>query len=367
MCADWISHSVLSTTCICTSCAGEFVHDIEMGTAQILPGSCCPSCMRLLLLLLPKEGASASSDFDGTDGTDSTNELVTTKLVQNNYESDPSTHFQNGRFECVSCSKRFSTQSNLNRHMRTSIICEKWKAHMPPKAPAHHLSPQKEAYNANCLTEPHSINDYYKPNEDSTVSFDTIRYTIHDPPKDNLIHVIWNLFICDKYQKIDQDVIDRNGIGYIITILPYESDYLTYIPDELTTGNPTLSWEAKEAADKTLPHHTIEYLDTHEDTIDAALLATYQDQCARIEEVRKQPNRNIIIFCNNGYQRSVPFLCYYLLKYHPDEYPSLINVLQLVLGKVQGKPEPDYMNEYIKLLPKLCELFKSATDTTHLP
>jgi len=285
-------------------------------------------------------------------------DIITTKLIQNNYDNNTTLHFNKGNFECISCSKKFSTQSNLNRHKRISIICDKWEAHLPKKASK--LSTQKDTYNINNFSETQSIDDYYKKNEECSVLLNTINYTIHEPSKDNLIHVIWNLFLCDKYQKIDQELIDRNGIGYIITILPYESDYITYIPDKLTTSNPKLSWEEKDNTDNTLPHYTIEYLDTHDDTIDTKLLTIYQDQSNRIEEVRKQKNRNIIILCNNGYQRSIPFICYYLLKYHPDEYSSLINVLQLVLGKVQGKPEPEYMDEYLKLLPKLCELFKSS-------
>jgi hypothetical protein len=325
----------------CSACKTNFIEVRDRVNENII-SKICPDC-------IVEESTS--------DKLDIIPDSISAELIQNNYDNNTSLHFNNGKFECISCSKKFTTQSNLNRHKRISIICEKWAAHLPKKS--EEISSQKDPYNINNLSETKSIDDYYKPNEKNEVLLNTIKYTINEPSKDNLIHVIWNLFLCDKYQKIDQELIDRNGIGYIITILPYESDYLTYIPDKLTTGNPKLSWEDKDT-DNSLPHHTIEYLDTHEDTIDKKLLTIYQDQSKRIEEVRKQKNRNIIIFCNNGYQRSVPFICYYLLKYHPEEYSSLINVLQLVLGKVQDKPEPEYMDEYLKLLPKLCELFKSS-------
>ena len=74
-------------------------------------------------------------------------------------------------------------------------------------------------------------------------------------------------------------------------------------------------------------HYTIEYHDVHTDNISNEMIKIYEEQCDIIEHVRKQVYRNIIIFCNNGYQRSIPFICYYLLKYHPDELTSLINFL----------------------------------------
>ena len=329
----------------CSACKTNFIEVIDRVNENII-SRICQDCI---------VDESTSDKLDNIP--DIIPDSISAELIQNNYDNNTSLHFNNGKFECISCSKKFTTQSNLNRHKRISIICEKWAAHLPKKS--EEISSQKDPYNINNLSETKSIDDYYKPNEKNEVLLNTIKYTINEPSKDNLIHVIWNLFLCDKYQKIDQELIDRNGIGYIITILPYESDYLTYIPDKLTTDNPKLSWEDKDT-DNSLPHYTIEYLDTHEDTIDQKLLTIYQDQSNKIEEVRKQKNRNIIIFCNNGYQRSVPFICYYLLKYHPEEYSSLINVLQLVLGKVQDKPEPEYMDEYLKLLPKLCELFKSS-------
>ena len=345
-CINLISQKkIVITKYICNTCKCSFKHKIDtvnnMNSLNIISRRCSKCIIK---------------DNSSNSNLDINTDIIIPKLIQNN--NDTIAHFNKGKFECISCSKKFSTQSNLNRHKRISIICDKWEAHLPKKASK--LSTQKDTYNINNFSETQSIDDYYKKNEECSVLLNTINYTIHEPSKDNLIHVIWNLFLCDKYQKIDQELIDRNGIGYIITILPYESDYITYIPDKLTTSNPKLSWEEKDNTDNTLPHYTIEYLDTHDDTIDTKLLTIYQDQSNRIEEVRKQKNRNIIILCNNGYQRSIPFICYYLLKYHPDEYSSLINVLQLVLGKVQGKPEPEYMDEYLKLLPKLCELFKSS-------
>jgi hypothetical protein len=32
--------------------------------------------------------------------------------------------------------------------------------------------------------------------------------------------------------------------------------------------------------------------------------------------------RNVLLFCNNGFQRSLPFLVYYMVNFHPPSYPT---------------------------------------------
>jgi hypothetical protein len=44
--------------------------------------------------------------------------------------------------------------------------------------------------------------------------------------------------------------------------------------------------------------------------------------------------RNVLVFCNNGYQRSIPFLVYYLTNYHSDEVPSIEKAVELILSQL---------------------------------
>jgi len=246
------------------------------------------------------------------------NETDRYKIIQNDYNiTNKIEGFREGEFKCNQCQKCFSTQSNLNKHMIRSVICKKW----------NDLNINKQT--SNNLNNINAENSYIYENN----------YSSFKPPTDNLIHVIWNIFLCDKYQDINKELIENNKIGYIISILPTKEDYKEYIEPEL------------------VKHSTIEYFDNHEETIDAKLLQIYQEQCDQIEIVRKEEYRNIIIFCNNGFQRSIPFICYYLLKYHPNEYSSLVTVLNLVLSKVQNTSTPAYIEEYTQLLSKLCNIF----------
>ena len=270
-------------------------------------------------------------------------------------------NFQIGRYECISCGKTFTTNSNVLRHYKKSIICQKWyklnNDEIYKMRFYKHLNDSKQFINKGLLKLAdmpigYTSEGYIKDNHIfvSTKKADIKKVECSDlckldftnffPPNDNLIHIIWNIYLSDKYQKINKALIENNKIGYIIAILPTEEHYKNYI-------DPAL-----------VPYYTIEYNDQHKDVIDSKLLQIYQEQCDKIELVRKTEYRNIIIFCNNGYQRSIPFICYYLLKYHPDEYSSLLRVLELILSRIDNKYKKKELDEYIKLLPRLCELFQ---------
>jgi hypothetical protein len=276
-------------------------------------------------------------------------------IIQNNYESAINfKQFQDGDHGCKACGKKFTTHANINRHLKNSIVCQKWidSKQNPVSSDKLHFDVYPKA-DSNELVD--SLDEHYKYNEDMTVNTDTKTSIKFEAPKDNLIHVIWNLYLCDKYQTIDQELIINNNIGYIIAILPTKEDYQKYIDPQLCK------------------HHVIEYFDNHEDIISDDLIKTYENQCGIMEDVRlngtasmkmsgygNKNHRNIVIFCNSGFQRAIPFICYYLLKHHPDEFHSLIAVLHLVLGKMQNKHQPDLVEEYTVLLPRLCNLFNKA-------
>ena len=190
---------------------------------------------------------------------------------------------------CEFCSKSFSNKGNLNLHMKTNKICKKWEKY-------HQLKPLYEKFTA---------------------------------PKYKLCHIIWNVFLIDKEFKLTQEIIDENNIGYIIALLPDEQIYY-------------------DKVDVNVPHHILKYKD-HTPLLD---IEDFDKQCEKIEEYRKE-RKNIFVFCNNGYQRSIPFLCHYLINHHNDEVPTVEKAIDIILPQVDKDNYSTLRNKYIENMEKL--------------
>lgn len=200
---------------------------------------------------------------------------------------------------CLACNTVFSNVGNLNRHLATSIICSKW-----------------DLYN-----ELEPINAYIKG-----------YYHEFDAPKYHLCHIIWNVFLIDKEMAMSdkiKDIMQENRLKYLITILPEDSphDFVKNICDS----------------------YTIMTYKDHEPFIDKK---QFQEQCEVIEEYRKR-RENVFVFCNNGYQRSLPFLTYYLYKYHNDEVPSIEKAIDIILPQVDKQNYSQLRDKYIESMNKL--------------
>ena len=79
----------------------------------------------------------------------------------------------------------------------------------------------------------------------------------------------------------------------------------------------------------------------HEEVLMESQVEEYDKMCKRLLEL--QDNReNTLVVCNNGYQRSLPFLCYYLLNHHQDEYPTLQRCLDMILSQVDKTNYMDF-------------------------
>jgi hypothetical protein len=156
-------------------------------------------------------------------------------------------------------------------------------------------------------------------------------FATFEAPKDKLIHVIWNVLLCDKYQKITSELVRDNQIGHVIAILPE----VNQMPD--TAG---------------VDHTVLAYHDVHEPTVN---VREYDQLGEMINEMAQEtPRRNALIFCNNGYQRSLPFICRYLTKYHPDEVPSLDAAIDLILPQLsKGADYIETRAHYMAALDKL--------------
>jgi len=155
-------------------------------------------------------------------------------------------------------------------------------------------------------------------------------------PPSKTYHIIWNVLLADKQIELTQDLLESENICHIVAILPHKSDFL-----QLNTSIPDC------------PYTVLEYGSNHTTEIDKdsfKICGSFIDN-----EARKEGRRNILIFCNNGYQRSIPFLAYYLTTFHSDEVPNIEKALNIILSQVDKKNYMDILVPSILSVTKLLE------------
>lgn len=221
---------------------------------------------------------------------------------------------ENQKTKCFICNTVFSNIGNLNRHLDSSLICGKWSMYKD-------LTP---------------LETYIKPNT-------IINHNVNEEfiaPKYSLCHIIWNIFIIDKmYAALPniEEILKENNVKYIIAILPDQKDY---------------------KLDHLKINHSIMIYNDHNTQLD---IKEFDIQCKKIEKYRQEENRpNIFVYCNNGYQRSIPFLCYYLLKYHPTEAPTIEKAIDLVLPQIDRANYTQTRDKYIETIRSLLQPYLSS-------
>jgi hypothetical protein len=154
------------------------------------------------------------------------------------------------------------------------------------------------------------------------------RVNFEKSPK-GLYHIIWNVLLTDKTFKISPEILDRHNIKYIISILPSEDDYYKEV--------------------QCICDHSVMTYSEHKAVLD---IERFDIEIKKMEECRRK-RENILIFCNNGYQRSIPFLCHYLTAHHADECPNIASAIDLILPQVDKENYSNIRNDYIKNIEKL--------------
>ena len=211
------------------------------------------------------------------------------------------------KHQCYSCHKQFSTKSNLNKHIKRNIICQKWEKY-------HTIQERNEDYN-NIKTCENNIYSSFEP-----------------LPQIPMHHIVWNLYLTDKESKIES--YSKHNIDYVICIMPKENFlYYTYDTEKEKTKFYNLSYN------------------DHKQTFEDTELQGYEKMCMKLLELQKK-RKNALIVCNNGYQRSLPFICYYLIKYHNEEYPTVEKTIELILSQVD-RNNMSLKDKYVKCLKKL--------------
>jgi hypothetical protein len=224
---------------------------------------------------------------------------------------------------CQSCGIVYSNVGNLNKHLENSVICSKWDLY-------NSLEPV-QSY----------MKKYYR---DADVNLNKLP----------LYHIIWNLFLTDRDIAFKPDITDADASEIFWDMIKTQNiKYVAAIlPNEHNTWGVNMKTNHKGFT-KSLDEHGISnnvmLYDGHTESID---LAQYDAQIAIFEEHRRK-RENVLIFCNKGYQRSLPFIVYYLVKFHHDEVPTISQAMDIILPQIDKE---QYKNK-MQFVEKIEELF----------
>lgn len=84
-----------------------------------------------------------------------------------------------------------------------------------------------------------------------------------------------------------------------------------------------------------VPTTVLEYGTAHEPTLTAEQRAAFDAAGSLIDAQAQAATRgSVLVFCNSGYQRSIPFLSYYLTSRHAEEAPTVARAVDLILPQV---------------------------------
>jgi hypothetical protein len=229
---------------------------------------------------------------------------------------------------CFICNTTFANIGNLNRHLENNTICRKWSMYKDLEPLSTYIENKVMASGI----EMFNIDDLGSSRDNACHTYLGMHYD-YEPfeyPKYSICHIIWNVYLVDKIMVSKPDfeqIVRENDIRYMIAILPDLPD--SNVPFDID--------------------HSVMVYKGHDMEIDTKMFET---QCNTIEEYRKK-RENIVVYCNSGYQRSIPFLCYYLVKHHGDEVPTIERAIDIILPRIdQGNYDVlrKGMIKHIKLL-----------------
>ena len=119
----------------------------------------------------------------------------------------------------------------------------------------------------------------------------------------------------------------RNNVVRAFAILPDEKE-------EAGGGCGTISLP--------VPHEVLRYRG-HEPTLDTEMF----DKAIEAIEEHRRLRENVVVLCNSGYQRSLPFLCYYLVRHHTEEVPDVGRAIDIILPQVYKTGYASLRDRYV--------------------
>ncbi len=226
---------------------------------------------------------------------------------------------------CYICNKTYSNPGNLNKHLKNNPEClkhnlwSKYSGNMPVEG----YNPEKENpkfelpiidwVNTIRVRSPKEI----EQSKNMINFYDSNDSMFGEAPDHNdskLFHIIWSLYLTDKESVKDNEAlqkeIKKNGIHYIMSITP-----CTTVVDNIDNDNIVYKG--------------------HDPVISNEEFENFNKCIDKIDNYRTS-RKNTLIYCNNGYQRSLPFICYYLISRHGDEVPNLDKALDICLSQIDA-------------------------------
>ena len=227
------------------------------------------------------------------------------------------------RLECSYCGRKFQTSDAVTKHLRNSVICDKWRAHNI----LHKLEQIKSSDTVDGHEQAEEESGTVRP-----VTSNSEIYEKFEAPKYSLIHIIWNVFLTDKEFVKNNDfkmVCQENDVEFILAIVPGKGSYEETIQFPIS--------------------HSLMIYPEHDTSLD---IPRFDLECQEIEKHRAR-RKNVMVFCNSGYQRSLPFLCYYLYKHHHGEIGTIERALDIILPQVDKASYANVRDKYIESISDL--------------
>lgn len=279
---------------------------------------------------------------------------------------------------CSACNKQYANKSNLEKHYERQPLCKKWidlgdSNYLKDFVNFKQTLPKMEVNNTTCMscgTVYSNIGNLNKHLENSEICSKWDLYNNLEPIQSYIgkyycdsgnnpdgcflpiFHIIWNLYMTDKMIAKSgvefQKILELNKISYVLAILPNIDEWNT-ITAQKYNGFQQCDFDIKHyMAENHIDSNVMKYED-HSDFLD---IKTFDQQIELIEDYRKK-RQNVLIFCNNGYQRSIPFLVYYLTKHHKDEIPTIEKALEIILFQCDKLNYGVIKNHYVESITKL--------------
>jgi hypothetical protein len=288
-------------------------------------------------------------------------------------------HQHHHHHRCVACDKTYSTKHSLAKHWTRQPLCKSWIELRPGNlADAGNLpSRHVEGGSAACrgkwaapsvyqeLCEHAAVHDDQEQQEQQEQHSQQQRYA-SVPPRasaepDPLVHILWNLFLTDKISVLSRGVellrraVEDNNIRHIVAILPEDdtgtdTSAVTSALDAVCCNDDDANGEPHTSSPSSCSYHVLRYAGHDERTATAA----FDEQCRVIERHRAR-RENVLLFCNSGYQRSLPFLCYFLTRHHADEAPDVGRAVDLVLPYVDRTRFSELRDGYVASVTRILE------------
>ena len=146
--------------------------------------------------------------------------------------------------------------------------------------------------------------------------------------------VFEGIYLTDKAAPFTYADLQKEKIGHILAILP-NNDELTSLFEKFGV----------------IPYTVFYYGDDHTPNISQEDFNKFANTIEGL--ARQSEHTNLLVFCNNGYQRSLPFLVYYYLRMNPSHCDGIQEAIDWI-----GRYVPSIQQDREKLYTPVRNLIR---------